>query len=288
MFFLRQYGRRLIALLGIPVLSLSTVMAEPLRYGVLSIAPPVRIYANWQPFAQYLSQQLDQDVKIVVPRGFKKMKQAAVQGKVDVFYVNSHVFYRLKQMGKAIGVAQMENIKGEVTSRSDIFVRRDSEIRTVKDLKGKSIAFVSPMGAGGYLAPRAYLYSQGVKTKEESKEVFTKNLSNSLYKVLLGEINAGTMCGVNYRLMSQKLDTGELRIIGKSAPYPENVIAARADLNPALVKRIREIIIQMPNTEQGRQVLKKMHAMKIRRFLPYNEKIEEITRKLLLSGGFQE
>ncbi len=274
------------AILFFTLLLLPAQAKEPVRFGVLSIAPPARIHAKWQPFVAYLSEKLGQDVKIIVPRGFKKMKQAAAKGKVDFFYINSHVFYRLKQEGKAIAVAQMENIRGETTSRSDIFVRKDSRIKSVKDLKGKSIAFVSPMGAGGYLAPRAFLYEKGINTKKEVKELFTKNLSNSIYKVLLGETDAGTMCGVNYNLMSKKLDTGELKIIGQSDPYPENVIAARSNIDRTLLKKVQNIIVNMPQDKKGRKVLVKMQSMKIKRFLPYDEKIEAITRNLLETGGF--
>lgn len=265
---------------------LSAQADHPVRFGILSIAPPSRIHANWQPFIRYLSKHLGHEVEIVIPRGFKKMKAAAADGKVDIFYVNSLVFYRLKQAGKAFAVAQMENISDSTTSTSDIFVRNDSNIKTVEQLKGKSIAFVSPMGAGGYLAPRSYMYSKGVKTKNDTREVFTKNLSNSIHQVLLGEINAGTMCGVNYRLMGKKVDTGELRIIGQSSPYPENVIAARKNIDPSIMKKIKKIIISMPDNAEGQKVLKLMHGMKIKRFVPYNVKSEEITKKLLTVAEF--
>ncbi len=266
--------------------ALSEEIQKPIRFGVLSIAPPARIYAKWQPFVKYVSSLLGREIQIVVPRGFKKMKAAASEGKVDFFYVNSHVFYRLKKAGKAIGVAQMENIRGSIVSTSDIFVRSDSGIKKVEQLKGKSIAFVSPMGAGGYLAPRAYLYDQGVKTKSETKEVFTKNLSNSIHKVLLGEINAGTMCGVNYKLMSKKVDTGELRVIGHSAPYPENVIAARSTIDKTLLNKFKKIVLSMPQSKAGQKVLAQMNSMKIKRFLAYDPKSEDMTKALLKDGEF--
>lgn len=251
---------------------------DPIRFGILSIAPPARIHAKWQPFTNYLSEQLGQPVTIVVPRGFGKMKAAATANQVDIFYVNSHVFYRLQQEGKAIGVAQMQNIAGKTTSNSEIYVRADSGIKSVEQLKNKRIAFVSPMGAGGYLAPRAYLYRSGVTN---SKEIFTKNLSNSIHQVLLGDVEAGTMCGVNYRLMSEKVDTGELRIIGESGEYPENVIAARTDLEPTLLNRIRDIITGMDKTPEGSAVLEQMHSMKIQRFVPYDPASVTLTEKLL-------
>lgn len=277
------FKRTLCRLLLLALPFATELAAEPagIRFGVLSIAPPARIQAKWQPFTSYLSEQLGRPVTIVVPRGFGKMRRAVEQGQVDIFYVNSHVFYRLKQEHKAIGIAQMQNIDGKLTSRSEIYVRADSGIDDIRQLKGRHIAFISPMGAGGYLAPRALLHRNGVDTGHGSKEVFTKNLSSSIHQVLLGEVEAGTMCGVNYRLMSEKVDTGELRVIAVSDPYPENVVAARADLEPALVEKIRDIITAMQTTPAGADVLKQMQSMKIQRFLPYDATAETMTRKLL-------
>lgn len=283
---------RIISFIGLLCLFLSFSTANsateqtPIRFGVLSIAPPARIHANWQPFAQYISTELQRPVEIVVPRGFGKMKKVVENGDVDFFYINSHVFYRLKQAGKAISVAQMQNIAGKVTSRSDIFVRADSGISTIEQLRGKSIAFVAPMGAGGYLAPRAYMYSRGVKTKTETQEIFTKNLSNSIHRVLLGEITAASMCGVNYNLMSKKIDTGELKRIAMSDDYPENIIGARSTLDLTTLDRFTQVVTSMKNNAAGQAVLTKMHSMKIQNFLPYDASIENLTKNLLIQGAF--
>ncbi len=266
-----------------------TVRAEPgpIRFGVLSIAPPSRIHLRWQPFVDYISNELGQSIEIVVPRGFEKMKKAAAKGEVDFFYINSHVFYRLKNDGKADGVLQMQNIDSKMTSRSEIFVRSDSGINKLEQLKGKSLAFISPMGAGGYLAPRAYLYSRHISTKEDLKEVFTRNLSTSMHKVLLGDVTAGAMCGVNFRLMKEKMNAGELKTIAVSDDYPENVIAARKNLNPDLVKKFQRIVVDMSNRVKGKQVLAKMYSMKIQRFVAYDAGIEIITERLLKQGEFE-
>ena len=255
-----------------------------IRFGVLSIAPPARIYAKWQPFADYMSQQLGQSVEIVVPRGFAKLKKTIEAGGVDFFYTNSLVFYRLKQAGQVQAVAQMKNIEGKTTSRSELFVRRDSGIEDVADLKGKSIAYVSPMGAGGYLAPRALMYKSGVKSGIETNEKFTKNLSNSLHGVLLGDYAAGTMCGVNYNLMSRKIETGELKIIAVSDEYPENVMGARKKLPAKLVENFKQGVLSMKDNPQGLKVLRDMRSMKIDSFVKYDAAMEKITEQLLATG----
>ncbi len=260
---------------------------SPVRFGVLSIAQPARIFAEWTPFVKYLEMKLDRPAVIVVPKGFAKMKQAVANKEVDIFYINSYVFYRLMQDGQALAVGQMQNIAGKVVSQSEIFVRTDSGIASVGELKGKSIAFVSLMGAGGYLAPRAYLKKQGVNVSEEVESIFTNNLSSSLHQVLLGTADAGAMCGVNYSLMAKKIDSGELKVVGVSDDYPENVIAARHDLEPALIKRLTDVILSMAQNERGKQLLDNMHDMKIQSFVPYQEKIEQITQSLLESANLE-
>ncbi len=251
------------------------------RFAVLSISPPAVSHQRWQPFANYISERLGQRVELIVPRGFEKMRQAVVADKVDFFYSNAHVFYRIKEAGKAIGVVQMQNIKGEIVSRSEIFVRADSDIGGLGDLKNRRIAFVSPLGAGGYMAPRAAIQSAGLVGNQDVEEVFTKNLTNTLHGVLLGEYDAGAMCGGNYFLMSQKIDTGELRVLAVSERYPENLIAARTGVSGALISRFREAVLSMKSDPKGREVLQAMHSMKIRNFVPYDPAVENMTRVLL-------
>ncbi|MDF1883833.1 phosphate/phosphite/phosphonate ABC transporter substrate-binding protein [Sulfurimonas sp. SAG-AH-194-C21] len=271
---------RLVLLFTLSISFLYGESIKEINLGILSLAPPTKTYKSWKPFAKYLSEQTGLKVNIIAPKGFKKLKKMAVERQVDIFYINSLIFYKLKTAKHAVAIAQMKNIADEITSRSDIFVRRDSNIDTVSQLKGKTVAYVSPMGAGGYLAPKAYLTKEGL----QPKEVFTKNLTNSIYNVLLGKVDAATMCGVNYKLMSQKLKTGELKIIASSTKYPENVLAARSGLSLAFIDNIKDIVISMPETEEGRIVLKKMQSMKIKEFILYDERIENLTKELLMVG----
>jgi ABC-type phosphate/phosphonate transport system substrate-binding protein len=140
------------------------------------------------------------------------------------------------------------------------------------------------MGAGGYLAPRALLYRQGIASGKETREIFTRNLSTSIHKVLLGEVDAASMCGVNYRLMSTKLSSGELRIIGQSDDYQENILAARSRLDQELLYRFQGVVLGMPDDPEGRKVLQGMRDMKISKFVAYDKKLEAVTRKLLEQG----
>ena len=112
-------------------------------------------------------------------------------------------------------------------------------------------------------------------------EVFSKNLSNSIYGVILGDTAAGVMCGVNYRLMSEKVETEELVIIATTDDYAENLIAGRTGLDPDLRAQFAQIVTSMKSSEAGRSLLAAMRSSKILDFVPYDASIETITESLL-------
>ena len=255
-----------------------------IKFGVMSLAQPARIHAQWQPFVNYLKTKTGHDIEIVVPRGFKKIKEAIANSEVDLFYINSHVFYRLLKDKKALPIAQMLNLDGRIYSRSDIIVRKDSGIENVQGLKGKKFAYVSPMGAGGYLAPRAYLHKNGVDVSG-FEPIFTKNLTTSIHKVLLKETQGATMCGLNFKLMSRKINTGELRAIAISDDYPENLIGARPEVSENIRNEFHDVIVNMQNDPQGREILAGMSGMKVKQFVNYDPEIEHVIEKLLKEAG---
>lgn len=285
--FPTQILRFLLMLSGLLFISSSLQATESIKIklGVMSLAQPARIYAQWQPFADYVKEKTGYEVEIVIPRGFKKIKQAIAKGEVDIFYTNSLVFYKLKKEGKATALAQMENVTNRTVTSGAIFVRTDSNINSLKDLKGTDFAFVSPMGVGGYLAPRALLSKHGINTKKDLSEHFTKNLSNSLHRVILNEAQAGIMCGINYKLLSKKLNIKELKVIANTDDYPETLLGARPGVSAKVRNDLTDIILSMPKDTKGQKVLKGMRSMKINRFVAYNDNLEDKIEKLLKEAG---
>ena len=266
--------------------ALATTKQAPIKLGVLSIAPPAKIFKQWTPFADYLAAQIGRDVEIIVPRGFQKIKEAVANGEVDIFLVNSLIYYRLKQKGKVVPIAQIYNTNDSVYNQGVLIARTDSKIKSLKDLKGQKIAFVSPMGAGGYLAQRAKFYIAGVKTKTETKEVFTKNLTTSLHKVILGDVKAAAMCGISFKLMSQRIDTGELEEVAVSETFAESAFGANPNLSDKWRDQISTTIINMDKNEAGRKILKEMKKLKIKKFVKYDPKVEDVTRELIKNAEF--
>lgn len=258
---------------------------KPLVFGIISNAEPSRIYPKWQPFADYLAEKTGRSVKILIPRGFEKLVEAIDKGEIDIFYINSFVYYKLHERNKAKALAQMQNLNSSNVSHSVVIVRSDSGVKSLQQLKGEKVAFVSRMGAGGYLAPRALFYKEGLPTSNAVQEEFTDNLTSSLHKVLLGDVKAASMCGLNYKLLSEKIDTGELKIIANSDEYAEDVFGARPDLNAQLQDSLIKAVLSMDQSPKGLAVIAGMRELKVQKFVKYDsDRTEPLTRRLIEMG----
>jgi len=261
------------------------VRAETLKMGIAMPAPSPQVHALWKPTAEYLSSQLGQVVEIVTPRGLTAIKKDIKQKKFDILYINSYAYYLLKQDGMLRAFAQMENAEGTIYSVGRIIVRSDSTFSSIKDLKGKQIALISKLGAGAYLAPRAYFARHKINIENEMKLIYTWNLKKSVYSVLFGDSAAAVMCGVNYNILSRKLDTNDLRILDNTEKFPESVFAVRRGYPAEKLQRIQRVLIKMKNEHEGLQALGKLNQIKIGGFVSYDPAVESITQKMIQQGG---
>ena len=139
---------------------------------------------------------------------------------------------------------------GGVAYVSVMVVRADSPIRTLADMRGKSLAWADPNSTSGYLIPRSELRGQGIDTNTYfSRAAFAGGHEQAVVAVLQrqydaaatwasgqGDVNEGFTRG-NLRAMVQKgmLNMRDLRIIWTSRPIPNGPMTVRADL-PAAFK----------------------------------------------------
>lgn len=263
-------------------LSWSAAAEQPTyRFAIVNPASPSRLLLVWEPLQKVLSEKLDAKVKLVFPKGIDQVEGMLDNDEIDLIYLNSYLYYLLREKNKLTPLAQMLNIEGKTTSVGRFIVRADSGIEDIGDLRGHKLALISPLGAGAYLAPRAYLNSLGLDIDKDIDLVFTGDLKKSVYSVLLGDAAATTMCGVNYRILEHKLDLKELVILDSTYPFPEPLIAAHTSLGESRIAELRQTILDLPYSQEGRTALVPLGDIKIQSFIEYDPALEAMTENLL-------
>lgn len=219
---------------------------------------------RYRPLAAYLSERLGVKVRFTILSRYGDVVDRFLSRKMDGAFFG--VFTGVLAMEKlgAEPIVRAKHPDGTSTVQSYIFVRSDSGIRTVSDMRGKRIVFVDRATATGYLFALAFLRQNsvahpGLYFKEIS---FTGSHGSVIYSVLDNRADIGTAKSTIFEMFIRKDPTirNELKIIATSPDLPDTTLFLRKDFPEPLRTRLRELLLSLDKDPEGRKVLQRFES----------------------------
>ena len=178
------------------------------------------------------------------------------------------------------------NLDGTSTYHGYLFVRKDSGIRNVEQLKGKRFAFVERATTAGYLFPIAYFREKDIANLQAflGESFFAGSHDASILAVLNGEAEAGAAKNTIYDLMAienPRIEK-ELLILASSGVVPQNCLAVRKKLDPSLKNLLKKTLLEMNEHDDGEDSLQRFGA---RGFIETRDSDYEYLYKLTAEAG---
>jgi phosphonate transport system substrate-binding protein len=199
----------------------------------------------WNPILTHVSRKSGVPLELKLAKTAKEGNAIAEMGKYDFLYTNHFFTPERDRLGyKVIARPAGPGI------RSQIVVPVDSPIRSLEDLHGKEVAFVSPDGFTGYWLPMDALLSAKVNVKV----VFTGNQEASSAQLKVNKVAAA---GVNSSIMARygRRESFEYRALWTSDIYQDLCIMANPKVPADKVAAIKAAFIDMVRDPEGRQIL---------------------------------
>jgi len=161
-------------------------------------------------------------------------------------------------------LARPVNLDGTSTASGYIFVRKDSGIRTIAEMKGKRFAFVERATTAGYLFPLAYLRENGITDPRAylGETFFAGSPEAAIQAVLDKEADVGAAKNTTYDLLAAENPRieKELDVLTSSSVLPLNCFAVRRDLDPELKNALRKALLDMDKDTEGIETLRRFGA----------------------------
>lgn len=214
--------------------------------GVVPQFEPRKIYAIWKPIADELSRRTGLEMQLVVPINITEFEAALEKGTFDFVYANP---YHILRVSDSQGYIPL--VRDREPLRGILVVRRDSPVKSVKELAGKTLAVPSPNSVGASLLLRADLERlYGVHLS-----MLNARTHSSVYlNVLNGLADAGG--GVQKSLAEQSPEVQEgLRILYTTRAMPSHPIAAHPRIKPDVRELVRKAVLEMSATPAGQALL---------------------------------
>ncbi|MEN2994903.1 MAG: phosphate/phosphite/phosphonate ABC transporter substrate-binding protein [Thermodesulfovibrio sp.] len=242
--------------------------ATELKLGVLPRLTEKEMIEGFTPLAQYLEKELGVKVKLIVPKDFDTWTKEAKAGAYDIAYTNPYLYVIVKKdlkHAQPIAIASEPEIGTKLYGT--IIVRKDSPIKSIADLKGKTIAATDPGSAGAYLVQMLMLQKAKIK-KEDVKIIFEKKRDPVAEAVLAGKADAGFLRDDDVEKL--KVGGDKFRKLGKSDPIPNWVIFIGKKMDPAMATKIKNAILKLKPGDL--QSIKVLAPARIDGFVPATDK----------------
>lgn len=248
------------AAIGVPVASFTRFAGAQnvLTVGLIPSEDSRAMIANSQAMMDMLSKALGMPVKPFVAADYNGVIEALRSKRLDVAYLGpfSYVLGTTVADIEAFAVAETKKA-GRSFYHSQVIAHKDSGIKTVNDLKGKTFAFVDPSSTSGHLFPKAGLMKAGLNTdKDFGRVIFSGSHDSNAIAVQNKKIDAAAIAD---RILDAAIAKGlakreDINVIWKSDPIPESPTVWRKDLSADLKKRVQAAFLQVkdiPWSDQG-------------------------------------
>ncbi|WP_068505210.1 phosphonate ABC transporter substrate-binding protein [Paenibacillus kribbensis] len=225
----------------------SSYTPDKLKIGVIPSEDSENVESKMEPLKKYLSKKLGMEVDIFVANDYTAVVEAMRSKQIDVAHLGpfSYLLATEKANAEAI-VSKVDADTGLPTYKSVILTRKDSGIKTISDLKGKTFAFIDPASTSGNLVPRNELLKNGVDPdKDFSTSLYAGGGDASALAVQNKKVDAGATSDTVYKAMVAKNLLPDVSILHESAPIPTSPVAVRKDLDSGLKEKIKQAYLDM-------------------------------------------
>jgi len=199
-------------------------------------------------YKKLLETTFEVPVKLLSASDYAGVIQAFAAKQVDIAYMSPAAYAAawIESDGNVIPLLTSQENDGSTSYVSVLYVRADSGITSLEQLKGKALAWADPNSASGYLIPRSEFRAAGIDPepgKFFGRTGFAGGHEQAVVAVMnhqydagvtwssgIGDVSEGYTRG-NLRIMVEKklLDMKDVRIIWKSRPIENGPLTVRAD-----------------------------------------------------------
>lgn len=232
---------------------------DPLILGVFPRYKATETVTMFKPLVDHLSQQLGREITLVTSKDFDSFWRGVTEQRYDIVHYNQYHYIRSARIYRVIA-HQQEFGKDAVGGA--LFVRKDSGITRISQLRGRTIIFGGGKDAMlSYIAPRFLLMQAGLK-EEDFKSEFAVNPPNALLALYHKQADAagGGDILIDLPVVRNAINTNELTVLATTEPLLFLPWAVKRSMPAKLRESVQSVMVGLERSEAGRKALSSAKA----------------------------
>lgn len=125
---------------------------------------------------------------------------------------------------------------------------KNSDVQSIKDLRGKTIALPPSVAAVSYIALEM-LERAGLNVPEDIALLYSKNHGSCIHKVIIGKVDACVTALSTLHLLEAQ-HPRKLRVIAKSEALPNALFVVRGDVSHKIYHALQNKMLNLKSSNQ--------------------------------------
>lgn len=248
---IRQLAARLLSIAAVALCGAQASAADgPYEFGVFPFLTLAKIQEYFEPIEADFEAKLGRPVRLSSKPTYSSFEEALHKETYDIAFVQPFDYVEAHDKHGYLPLAR-RSLKLEAL----ILVRPDSPLKSLKELKGKTIANPPVQAAVSYLTSLA-LRDAGINPATGVKRDYGKSHFTCMQAVLIGDADAcGTAEQAMLHFQREKQMTTRFRVLHRTPPIASSLFI----VHKRVPKRDRDIllrtIVDWPKTEEGRRIV---------------------------------
>jgi len=243
--------------------------AQDLSLGLLSVASPQALRAQWEPLVTDLNKKTGLNVTLYFANNYAGIIDAMRENKVQVAHLGNKSAMEAVDKANSEVFVQLVPADGIVGYTSHLIVHASSNIKDVNDVikNAKNLSFGNGdvNSTSGYLVPEYYVWSKaGIDTKTGFRASRNANHEANALAVANRQVDLATNNSTDLRKFQSNYPDKfkDIRIVWTSPLIPPDPMMMRKDLAPATAAKIKSFFLSYGADEREQKNLLNLDNIK--------------------------
>ncbi len=236
---------------------------KELRISAIPDENPQEMLRIYSPFAGYLTKEVGIPVKFTPVVDYAATVEGLAANRLEMVWYGGLTSVQAAKQAK--GARRIIMRKEDAEFKSHFITTKQTGIKSLKDLKGKTFSFGSVSSTSGHLMPRYFLIKNGINPENDfSKFSFSGAHDATAAWVESARVDAGALNFLVWDKLveTKKVDTSKVNIFWTTPAYVDYVWTVRAGVDKATVDKIVRAFLKLDYNKPDDKKLLDLHRTK--------------------------
>ncbi|WP_314792132.1 phosphate/phosphite/phosphonate ABC transporter substrate-binding protein [Gemella sanguinis] len=234
-----------------------------IKMGFVPLKNSEQLVEDVKPIADYLSQKMGVKVEAFTASNYIGVVEGIGSGSVDFGIIPPFSAVLAQKQSNAKPLLTSKGKSGKSGYTAELYVRKDSGIKSLQDVKGKKVAFVDPSSSSGYIYPGAMLVKAGINLDKDISYQFSGGHDKSLQLLLNKDVDViATFDGVEERYGKEfPAALTDIEKLASSDTIPGIMVTASSKMDKDLQDKLKQALLDMDKDPKMKELFTKMFSI---------------------------